>query len=160
MCVSVCVCVCDFGSLSNATMNNTNQTSSLGIVQLLDATPNEFLSFPLLLGLAAMLANALQLWFLETKFAMEINSLIVMIRFLCITDMLNGGIKMINIILIILERTVFQGSIALMQIINIVGLTTNKYVFVVSTVMLDCLTVLKMSKVTDATGCEHTQMFK
>ena len=131
-------------------MNDTEEhpNRSLELTRLLKATQNGFIALPCLAGSLIVLVNSAQLWFLQTKFRREINPLFVIIRHLCIADLSTGIMSLVRQTLLILEWKVFTGNVVIDEMIYFTGMAYGKFTFVVSTITLDYLTVMKMLKVT------------
>lgn len=105
-------------------------------------------ALPVLVGVFIVTMNTFQLWMLNTKFSREINPLLVMMKHLCIADLLNGILLMTTPVLSILEWKVLPGNMMIHKIIIFLTIICGKYVFSVSTLTLNCLTVFKMMKIT------------
>ena len=126
---------------SSTFRNVTNQieriSSIKGLSQILESTQIGFLTFPLLIATLTISITSIQLWLLKTRFRRELNSLFVVIKHLCVADLLASIAQLSNAILTLLEKTVLPNSEIIQETIDVAGLAFGKYAFTVSVVMLD-----------------------
>ena len=95
-----------------------------------------------------IIANALQLWCLNKKFRREVNTLFVIVKHLSIADLIQGIQVLIMAILVILQMTSFRETTASSYVIQFNQMFNNFYIHPVTLITLDCLTLLKMLKIT------------
>ena len=107
------------------------------------------------LFLVGAITISIQLWILETNFRRELNSLFVVLRLLCIADLLNGVVTLIQTLLSVIEWKLHPGNKILLCLLEIISISGNKYMFSVSAVLLNCLMLLKMIIVTR--NCWYTR---
>ena len=126
-------------------MNNTDPDLNTAFI-ILDRKL-KILAVPLFIGIATITMNIVQFWFLGTKFKEEMNTLFIMIHYLCIGDLLNGVAMVSHALLSILHSKVFNGDCYLLQVIHVFRWFVGPYLLAVSTVTLSSLAVLKRLKV-------------
>ena len=132
-------------------MNGTDDTQCTNSEEfscVVIASQNALISVPFLVSVLMILMNAVQLWFLKTKFKREVNTLFVMIEHLCLADLLTGGTTIIAVIFNFLQWKVLANNSVVTLIIQFLIRTASFYLFTVSTITLSALTLLKMQKVT------------
>ena len=138
---------------SNASTNGG--TEFIGVARLVEKAGIVVLVLPLLVGSLTIIFNSVQLWTLKKKFRRELNSLFVILRHLCVADLLNGVVTLTQTLVSVIEWKFLPKNNFLLWLTEFIGLTCNKYVFSVSTVLLNCLTLLKMIIVTR--NCWYTR---
>ena len=137
----------------NATSGDGTQFE--GVARLAEKSGVVVLVSPLVVGVLTTLINSVQLWTLKTKFRRELNSLFVILRHLCVADLLNGVVTLSQTLLSVIEWKLLPANTILLWLTEFVGLTCVKYVYSVSTVLLNCLTLLKMIIITR--NCWYTR---
>ena len=139
----------------NATLKSVGDTDFKGVARLIDQAGVVVLILPFVIGALTIAINSVQLWTLKKKFRRELNSLFVILRHLCIADLLNGVVTLTQILLSVLEWKLFPENTVLLWLTEAMSTAGNKYMFFVSTVLLNCLTLLKMIIVTR--NCWYTR---
>ena len=130
-------------------MDSTEKDHNMTITvfdRLRNSDENVVLTISLLIGFLTVGINSIQVWFLRTKFRREVNTLFVIIQHLCIADLLNG-VRVTGSALLSLLHLQFDYDEHAYQIIHFIGLASGVYIFAVSTLTLDSLTILKMLKI-------------
>ena len=90
-----------------------------------------------------------------TRLRRELNSLFVILRHLCVADLLTGFVTLSQTLLSVIEWRLLPDNTVLLRIIEIMSTPCNKYMMTVSAVLLNCLALLKMIIVTR--NCWYTR---
>ena len=120
------------------------ELDALRIVSFLIRSKSSILIVPCLFAGLTIAANSLQFWMQRTKMRREVNCLFVMMKHLCIADLISGVCFLVSTLLIILEWKAFPSSTIILRIIDFVGRICTECLFGVSTVLLDFLILFKM----------------
>ena len=126
-----------------------------GVAHTVERAGVVVLILPLVVGALTIFINSIQLWILKTKFRRELNSLFVILRHLCVADLLNGVVTLSQSLLSVIEWKLLPENTILLWLTEFVAYTCVKYVFSISTVLVNCLTLLKMIIVTR--NCWYTR---
>ena len=103
-------------------------------------------------GISAIIFNSIQLWLLAKTFQRNANSLLIVIKHLCPSDLLNGVSLLLPPSLALIE-TEFPGNIIIQIIWKLYTRVGRIYVITVSTFLLCLLTVTKMLKIVHNRSC-------
>ena len=99
-------------------------------------------------GVLILAINAFQIYLLKKKFRREVNPLFIIIKHLCVADILNGGFILVLCTLYFLQNSLSRDHFYALHVMLLVCHGCGRYFFAVSTITLDALTVLKMIRVT------------
>ena len=91
--------------------------------------------------------NSIQLWLLAKRFKRNANSLLVVIKHLCISDLLNGVFLLLPPSLGLIETEIIPGNKIIHDITKLFTRVSRRYAITVSTFLLCLLTVTKMLKI-------------
>ena len=144
-----------FKSNGRNTTSTADDTGFKGVARIMEKSGIVVLILPLVVGVITIIINSVQLWTFKTKFKRELNSLFVILRHLCIADLLNGVVTLSQTMLSVIEWKFLPGNMILMWLTEFVNYACLIYVFLCSTVLMNCLTLLKMILVTK--NCWYTR---
>ena len=133
------------------------ELDALRIVSFLIRSKSSILIVPCLFAGLTIAANSLQFWMQRTKMRREVNCLFVMMKHLCIADLISGVCFLVSTLLIILEWKAFPSSTIILRIIDFVGRICTECLFGVSTVLLDFLILFKMLITSNVAGTVNSQ---
>ena len=126
-----------------------------GIAHIIEQVGVVVLILPFVVGTLTIAINSVQFWTLKTKLRRELNSLFVILRHLCVADLLTGVVTLCQTFLNVIEWKLLPENTVLLWFIEITSTTFNKYMMTVSAVLLNCLALLKMIIVTR--NCWYTR---
>ena len=133
--------------LTNKTLTTMVQTPSFqGIARVL-AMSKGVLVLLYGMGFGTIILNSIQLWLLVKRFPRDANSLLVVIKHLCTSDLLNGVLVLLQLTLSLVETNLFPGNAIILDITEFVTTAGVRYVITVSTFLMCLLTVTKMLKI-------------
>ena len=133
--------------LTNRTLTTLVQTPSLqGIARIL-ALSKGLLVMSYVEGLSAIIINSFQLWLLVKKLPSDGSSLLVVIKSLHKSDLLNGVLLLLSPTLSLIETEIFPGNKIILDITKFFGILGRRFDITVSTLLLCLLTATKMLKI-------------
>ena len=130
-------------------MSNATDRGCILYECLQEPSSNIFTFLPWAVSVLTIPANAIQFGFLRTKFRCEINTLFVIIQNLCLADLLCGISTFITILIKFLQWKVISNQSGVTLITQFLSQWVAPYFFMVSTIILNALAILKMFKVTN-----------
>ena len=78
-------------------------------------------------GFGTIILNSIQLWLLAKKFPRDTNSLLVVIKHLCISDLLNGVFVLLQSTHSLIETKLFPGNTIILDITEFVTTAGVRY---------------------------------
>ena len=133
--------------LVNKTLATIVPTPLFSFIANVLAKSNGVSVLPYVHSLGTIILNSMLLWLLAKKFRRDTNSLLVVIKHLCISDLLNGIIFLLAPTLGLVEKTINLRNKITLRIMKVFMRAGAKYILTVSTFLLCLLTVTKMLKI-------------
>ena len=121
--------------------------STLAIGFILDKVKSRTIFIPIVVGIIVIALNSLQLWTLRNKFQNELNSLFIVLQWLCWGDLLNAIFFLAFFITGCLSLKLFEENQQFRDLFVIVSRFLMATTTFVSGICLDYLAVIKMLKV-------------
>ena len=131
-------------TLRNISATSTNITKENEMVSMSPAK----VTMTFVSGFIILAVNAFHIYLLKKKFRREVNPLFIVINHLCLADLFNGGFVILLCVLYVLRDTLSSDYVFIVNTMLLGCHAYGRYLFAVSTIMLDALTVLKMIIVT------------
>ena len=133
--------------LTNKTLTTVVQSLAFQEIIRFVVISKGALVLPYVEGLTAIILNSIQLWLLVKKFPRDASSLLVVIKHLCTSDLLNGVFYLLVPTLSLIETEIFPENKIFLDLAKFVTVASRRYVITVSSFLLCILTLKKMLKI-------------